>query len=214
MIQRTYSVPALLIAASMVIVACSSSSSDDGTSDEISDPMENMQTSNPLGGGSNPGDADVSASFDGTWAEGCVSDGDPNFPSQFDEFTFTTATIADGIITTDVFSYTDAACTFPSLPAVTRRTASFVFTGDTTTTPRGEALHVDITLETIEFDGEQPAEEELATLTSLGTFDVQYDLIIESNGALFIGNFTEELDGTTPAKRPVTLETSAFLVRQ
>ena len=151
--------------------------------------------------------------FDGDWLRACALD-DEEAPEE--GYSVTELNIAGDTATLRGSSFADAACTVPQgTPSVITAVGSFAYPGGSTDTPLGAALHVDTTVESIEFDGAAPAPEVLTRLTADGLFETEYDIVIVSGSELYFGDFDADpdLDGATPERRPTALETPPF-VRQ
>lgn len=166
--------------------------------------------------GTTPG-APAPTMFDGEWLAACTAI-DPSFPDE--GYEVATLTIAGDSGTARTPLYEDSACAIPVTPSEdepfeTVVSASIVYPGGTTETALGTATHVDITTESIEFDGEPPTEAQRAQLERIDAFGTDYDIALVSGSELFFGDFEadEALDGSSPERRPTALEPTGF-VRQ
>ncbi|MFT6302810.1 MAG: hypothetical protein ACI9XK_000186 [Granulosicoccus sp.] len=117
--------------------------------------------------------------------------------------TVTTIDGAKGLI--NIYNYLDKGCTLPAYPSQTIMGVSIAYPGKTIETDRGIADFVDITVESVILDGQSPSliqQQQLASSSILGT---RYDIILLQDSALYTGESTEVLTGTTAATRATTL---------
>ena len=187
---------ALLPVAVALLAGCSSS--DDDTPDT-------NQTSMPSG---NPGEnPTVLTKFDGTYLAACAPGGGEPSQGSFVE----TTTISGDTGSASTLSYTDAACTTPDIPAETVYEFSVAYPGETVETARGTADAINITVENVTLDGQPPTAERMAEFSNAGTFDVRYDIALLDGSELYLGDNDGELDGTSEANRPATLDPVAAI---
>lgn len=117
----------------------------------------------------------------------------------------TVTTIDGGTGSITIYNYLDKGCTLPAEPSQTIMEVSLVYPGDTIETDRGLADFVDITVESVTLDGQAPSliqQQQLASSSILGT---RYDIIALQDSALYTGESTEALTGTTAETRATTL---------
>lgn len=108
-----------------------------------------------------------------------------------------------GTITT--YNYLDKGCTLPANPSQTVMEVSITYPGGTVETNRGVADFVDITVESITLDGQAPTliqQQQLASSSLLGS---RFDIMLLQDSALYTGENTDELTGSSAETRPVTL---------
>lgn len=120
--------------------------------------------------------------------------------------TAVTVTTIDGDTgSINIYNYLDTGCTLPAIPSQTIMEVSFAYPGGTIETDRGQADFVDITVESVTLDGQAPSliqQQQLASSSILGT---RYDIIVLQDSALYTGESTEALTGTTAQTRVTTL---------
>jgi len=186
----------MLPLASALVVGCSDS--NDSPANETSAPSPEGEQ------------ATVLTKFDGTYLDTCelVDDNDRDEGSQV-----TSITIAGDTGSLRFFYYTDAACTSPDVPAEAVADISLAYPGGTVQTALGVADFVNITLETVLYDGVPATAEQIQQLNQEGALDTRYDILLLDDSSLYAGDDSAELDGGTEATRPNTLE-SAPSVRQ
>jgi len=190
--------PSLLLAlTSALVLGCSDSD----------DPPAN-QTSMLGPGGEAP---NVLTTYDGTYLEACTLN-DPEDPSDGAEEYI--SVIAGDLITTTLFLFSDAACTIPDVPAQIMIETSVAYPGGTVQTALGVADFVDLTPESVTFDGQPPSVEEMTLLTQLGLLTPSFDIVLLDGSTLYTGDDDGALDGESAANRPVTLDLDGIAIRQ
>ncbi len=143
--------------------------------------------------------------FNGTWMQSCRA-ADPGEADTL--YTVSTITVSGGSASTRTLYYTDPDCQTPDIPTEYLMTRSLAYPGGTTTTPQGLATHVDTQLESVLVDGQPPGAEFQSFLDSSDSYSVEYDLGLVAGGTLYFGSEDDELlDGSSAAKRPVTIDT-------
>ena len=142
------------------------------------------------------------------WEHGCLAD-DPD--DEETEYTTSVAVFTEESANITHNSYTDSGCTTAANPAEFVASYKLVFPGGTTTTSLGDATHVNVTLESARVDG-QAVSDTFSELLGLG--ETQYDLLLIENNRLYAGDTDGELDGTSEASRPDTLDTRVVYSRQ
>jgi hypothetical protein len=189
----------MVLLGSAIAVGCGSSSSPapDGTS-------------TPDGTGGDTSTNTLLTRYNGTYLLGCdLSDED--VPE--DGYETVTVVIAGETSTATLYSYTDAACTQPDVPAIIEITSSLNYPGGTVQTDRGVADFVDITAENITSDGQALSDEQRQFFTILGLFATNYDFFVLEGSSLYSGLLTDELTGESAATRPNALD-PVVLIRQ
>jgi hypothetical protein len=185
--EFTFNKLTLLPLATLALVACGSNQSDSGL-----DTSSNLLADEA---------ATVVSKYDGAYQTFC---GVSVFaPISNTAVTVTTIDGAEGSIT--IYNYLDRGCTLPADPSQTVMAVSFAYPGDTIDTNRGVADFVDITVESVTLDGQAPSllqQQQLASSSILGT---RYDIVVLQDSALYTGENTETLSGTTSATRATTL---------
>ncbi len=189
-----------------ITLALSACSSNDDSSDN-----DGVEDTSMLAPGSPP-PAAPSTALNGSWTSGCVL-ADAEFPEE--GFSVTNLTINGDTAQTSLFNYTDSACTQPDIPAEVQLESSIAYPNGTVSTPRGEAIFVDVTIESVTFDGQAPSGELLTQLQGNDFFAVDYGIaVVGDDGLLYFGDATiENQNGTTPETRSITLDTSEALTR-
>ena len=182
----------LLPVACALLVGCSSS--DDSPANETSAPAP----------GDN-GSPTVLTKFDGTYLDSCQLS-DEEAPSE--GYEVVTGTIAGDTGTITVLNYTDDACTQPGSPAESVIQTSIVYPGGTVQTALGEADFVNVTPESVQYDGQAPTAEEMQQLNNAGAFDTTYDILLLDGSSLYSGDIDGDLNGVSEATRPNTLDST------
>lgn len=141
--------------------------------------------------------------YDGNWITACIADG-------LGESFITMLAISGSAVTSTGLEYSDEDCTVPAIPAEVIIDITLVYPGTTTTTTLGEARHVDATGNSILFDGAAPPAAVIAEVEN----NTDFGLFLLADGKLYSGADSEDLDGSTAAKRPIALDTTEFFVRQ
>lgn len=203
MIQRTALRQLMLVSVlSLTIAACSSD--DDETPASGSGDTSEMAP----GGGSSP---TVSSAFDGNWIMACSLEDDD---SPEDGYEVTMLAISGETATARSLMYLDSACQMPDpeLGEVTTQ-VSIVYPGGTTTTPQGVATHVNVTTESILFDGQPLTAEQQEFFETFGGFDPTFDIALIENSVLFFGDTEGDLSGDSAALRPTALEADGFAMQ-
>ena len=148
----------------------------------------------------------VLTKFDGSYLGGCEQS-DEEDPT--DGFEIISSKIDGDSGSIKAFNYTDEACATPDMPAETVLELSIAYPGGTVQTALGTADFIDITPESITFDGQAPTPEQMQLLGQSGAFDTYFDIVLIDGSSLYLGDDSGELDGETAAKRPNTLESVA-----
>lgn len=117
--------------------------------------------------------------------------------------TVTTIDGDSGVIIT--YNYVDNGCTLPANPSQTVMDVSIAYPGGTIETNRGVADFVDITIESVTLDGQAPSLIQQQQLASTNLLQNRFDIIVLQDSALYTGETTEELTGSSAETRPVTL---------
>jgi len=137
---------------------------------------------------------------DGVWLSPCEDIGGG-------EYEVTTITFNGSSIVSTSFSYSDAACAVPMVPAEFEGTFSVVYTGGTTNTPEGAAQHIDVTITEAKLDG--------VVQDMVGDFaGTDYDIVLVSGSTLRLGLIDDVYDGESPATRPIALDPEEIFTRQ
>jgi len=172
-----------------LLAGCSNDKDPDPTdpSSEISGPAPDQ----------GPGPQPLSQ-YDGNYAYPCVP------PTDLDPGELVELSIQGDTATLTATAFSDAECTQPGDTAT--QTFSLVYPGGTTDTPRGSADHVDITLESIEINGEPASAEFIQGFEQEGEFDTFYTIVLIDGASLFIGIDGEVNDGTSPELRHTEID--------
>jgi len=178
--------PMACLLTSALLTGCSSSSSS-SSSNETSNPANDNE---PVAG------AQGTAQYNGNYVFPC--DGDFGFSDRFE------LSIQGSVFTATSTEYSDETCT--NLDSTIVSTFSLVYPGGTTETPRGMADHIDVSLESITFDGVPPDADALATLEGLGVFDTVYAIILLDGASFYLSDESDTADGTTAEMRHDTLD--------
>lgn len=171
--------------------------------DGNSAPVNNTNASDtpmPVIGGTDNQNTSAVTQFDGVWKTLCFQ----GVPSG----SFETLTTINGTsYVADEFNYTDIDCSVPASPNVVRRQVSVVYLQEQTLTDLGNATHINVNVESITLDGAPPSDAQMDELTAAGAFDTIYNLLLVNNDKLYAGDENDELDGSTPEKRPTDIAT-------
>ena len=150
--------------------------------------------------------APLQSDLQGSFTSGCVFDPLPG--SAQGSFTETVAIEGNTLIGT-LLSFSDDNCSVPALPAEFITEESLVLPGGSVTTSFGEAAFIDVTLESFTIDGEL-APEFLALTEPDVTFTI---FLITNDGLWFTGETFGINDGSSPERRPTTLDFGFALTR-
>lgn len=187
--EFTFNKHTLLPLITLLLTACGSGQTN-STSTETSSLLEDDKT-----------EVEVVTKYDGAYQTFC---GVSTFAPLSD--TSVTVTTLDGdkgrII---IYNYLDKGCTLPATPNQTIMELSLSYPGESIETNRGEADFVDITVESVTLDGKAPSLAEQQLLASSSLLGTRYDIIVLQDSALYTGETTENLTGTTEETRPITL---------
>ena len=142
---------------------------------------------------------DIGTKYEGSYNITCVSF-DPGV-WETEELTITGST---GTLVSTVFS--DDQC---SVQIYTQTiTADLSYPGGTQSTERGDADFLDIKFTSLAIDG---VEEDLSDIPEAEL--TEFDIVLLDGINLYLGEYTDEADGSTAENRPTTLESIPF-VRQ
>lgn len=180
----------MLPIASALVIGCSDS--DDSPATQTSQLGPNGETPTVL------------TKFDGSYLGACELS-DEEDPT--DGFEISSVTVAGDSGSIQSFNYTDDACTTPGTPAETMLEISIAYPVGTVQTALGVADFVNITPESITFDGQAPTPEQMQVLGLTAIFDTSYDILLIDGSSLYAGDDSGELNGETEATRPNTLDT-------
>jgi len=188
MVRKSLLVPQVVLMSALALGACSSSDSDDNSS--------------------SPG---ADNTFNGTWVSGCLLI-DPEFPE--DGYEREVLTINGASASVEGTEYVDAACLM-RIPDSDVFSVDFTlaFPGGTTTTPQGEARHLDVTPTTGFVNGTALTEEQMQLAADNGAFDPIFTLILIDNAVLFLGDDEGEGVGESADSRPTTLDPEGFTLQ-
>ncbi len=151
-----------------------------------------------LGCNSSSSEPSASSAFQGDWTRAC-------FLEEEGLYVVDNVTISGSSLLSSIFRYTDANCTNPSIPAELKFFANIEFPGGSTTTPLGEAPHINFTPTGSENDGIFTVAEQAQVIYSIG---------LVSDGKLYDRLDDDEFDGSTIEKRSTEINESFFWVRQ
>lgn len=147
--------------------------------------------------------------LNGSWLGACV-DGSENQDGAF--YQLETHLYNDASITVTTTAHADIACQTPFIPddindsvPTEVRQYTAIYNG-VTNNNFGYARRIDTSFVQATLDGEV---QEINTL-----FTSRFDLFLVSDSVLFFGLINDTYDGTSPDKRPVTLDQNKFLIRE
>jgi hypothetical protein len=145
--------------------------------------------------------------FNGTWVSDCFTNGVTN------DSLINTTTISGTSATFTIMEYSSVDC-MGTASGTTELIADMVFGAD-----RPEASSVCTNVKEVDFNvlsinenGISSTESEILGFLGLPTLTV-YDLICSEGNQLFTGEFTQDLDGSTAAKRPEFIDHGSPLTK-
>ncbi len=175
----------------VVLVALSGCSSNDDTTaaNDTSAPAPDQ----------NPTEEVTLQGLTGTWNQSCLAS-----DSTASRYSLATLVAADNVATVTQTFFTDVACSNAASPATSVEQHSLVFSGTTSNTALGDALHVDSTVESRSIDGVDSSD---------GVNTVTHDIALILNNTLYFGNKQGSNNGSTADLRPTELDQQAIYTR-